>query len=308
MELILRSEAGGLEGCRARLAEWTTLSQRFEGPIVFLSSNPEGTRRLSEGEAQGHVVLVRRSAGTPFAEKAQNIAAGGAIGVLVANDREGDLCRMGLFGAPNPGIPAALLSRTEGEGLIERVRSGEEVRIHYILQTMAWRSEEFTDAVEDLASTTASSGGASARGPPPASGSSGQITSSAPGGATFGAITRLELFAATPPDGIPHPQLQVMGPTPRQLVLGHTPVTPPHPAVAPHSMPQQQQHQLRVPQAQARHTDPQTHAIEGAYPRAQQRHSLSVRHGSFAAGPSSVPWPQVVPDTSRGVRGGIHRH
>lgn len=197
VELIFRSASLGMEGFAARLSEWTPFSQRIEGPLVYLERNAKGEWKYTQNEVRGCVVLVRRSPGISFAAKAHNAAAGGAAGILVCNDRdtEGDLCRMGLFGAAPPGIPAAIVSRVDGEGLIRRVSRGDEIRVHFMLQTGNWVDIpiQSNNEVEDLASTTGSSGGVS--GPPVHVATSG--TSIAAPALVVGPLSGVSVPAAT---------------------------------------------------------------------------------------------------------------
>lgn len=79
-------------------------------------------------QVKGKVALVQRG-GQPFAVKAKNAEAAGAIGVVIYNDREGEPFRMGGEGSVN--IPVVMIAQSVGLELIKKIESGMLVTVEF---------------------------------------------------------------------------------------------------------------------------------------------------------------------------------
>jgi hypothetical protein len=85
---------------------------RLEGPLLAVP----GAGRAEDYaglDARGKIVLVRRGS-IPFAEKARQAAAQGAIGMVVVNNAPGNI--RGTYGGTGP-IPGVTVGQAEGEAL-----------------------------------------------------------------------------------------------------------------------------------------------------------------------------------------------
>jgi len=105
----------------ARPAKWCDGDARgFCGDVLYDPSNEHGARELPPESAQGRVVLFWRGGGCTFAEKEARARAGGAAAMLVVQCEGEAICMTATRAAPGsePSLPAAMLSRQDGERLV----------------------------------------------------------------------------------------------------------------------------------------------------------------------------------------------
>ena len=94
---------------------------QVEAPLVSAGlGRPEDLTGL---DLQGKIALVKRG-GLRFSDKVDNVAAAGAVGVLVYNDSSGAV--QGSLTGPGP-IPAVTLSDTDGQHLLDLLAAGQAV-------------------------------------------------------------------------------------------------------------------------------------------------------------------------------------
>ena len=92
-------------------------------PLVDLAAHypvHRGCEGVQAGIFSGRIVLVDRG-GCTFAIKARNIAAGGAVGMVVVNYAGQDAITMSM--GANPAIPAGMISGSDGARLRQQIRS-----------------------------------------------------------------------------------------------------------------------------------------------------------------------------------------
>lgn len=132
-------EVDGLEPISARLAHSDYPHHRdIRAPITTAQNvdpnNNKGCLPFPFGSLQGHIVVVQRGE-CAFIEKAQNLSAAGAVGMIVFNDRPAEPVIMLM---PSTPIPAAMIGQSDGAEILSHlagqtaasaVLSGDTVRL-----------------------------------------------------------------------------------------------------------------------------------------------------------------------------------
>jgi len=123
--VVVLIAAGGLRDpisrLRGRLTLWTE-ARSLDGPLTFVEANPCGTRPFSQDEVCGRVVLVRGSMEASCLKQVLHAGAGNAAGILIADDKGDELCRVSLpIWAGRLVVPTAFAPLSEGLALAQRL-------------------------------------------------------------------------------------------------------------------------------------------------------------------------------------------
>ncbi|KAF2265432.1 aminopeptidase-like protein Y [Lojkania enalia] len=115
----------------------STTKEGYTAPLVLGASGPEACTNESYDnlDVEGKIVLVQRGAcpdGTTLAGRVKPAKAAGAIAVLVYNNVETNVTG-GTLSPPNPEdyVPCGFINQDDGEALVERLESGEEITAYF---------------------------------------------------------------------------------------------------------------------------------------------------------------------------------
>lgn len=130
--------------CRGRLSAWTEQAQLLDGPLAFTEANEAGSCPFAREQVAGCVVLVNGGMGTSFLKQVLNAAAGGASGILIADNQVEELCQMVLpTWATKLVIPAAFIPMADGRALVRRSKQASGLRLAVApIIVPAWRRRE----------------------------------------------------------------------------------------------------------------------------------------------------------------------
>jgi aminopeptidase YwaD len=125
---------------------------QVEAPLV--SAGLGRPQDLNGLDLQGKIALVKRGE-LRFSDKVANVAAAGAVGVLVYNDSSGGV--QGSLTGPGP-IPAVTLSDTDGRHLLDRLAVGQPLPVRLTVDASI-EQRSATNVVADKAARNAGAPG-----------------------------------------------------------------------------------------------------------------------------------------------------
>lgn len=102
--------------------------EQLSGKLVYLGLADRDLTTEEATAVRGNVALIDRG-GTTFAEKITRAAQAGAVGIVIANNREGT--PIAMPGSSPVDVPAIMVSQTTGQTLKTMLTSGEETTINF---------------------------------------------------------------------------------------------------------------------------------------------------------------------------------
>lgn len=129
--VIGNQEARVLMAPPAEFAELAQPGKKIQGPVIHMGYAAEDPTPEVAAQVAGHIALIQRGQGVPFAIKAARAEQAGAIAVVIYNNENGPAPRMGGDGKTKVNIPTVGISQAEGLEILKAMQEGLPVTISF---------------------------------------------------------------------------------------------------------------------------------------------------------------------------------